>query len=131
MPPEDMSDLTRRTKPDYLKQKMVGFGRRIGVHPGVVAGQLPYKDAMKKIKSTNRHAWTFALQRQAAVPHPLLRKGWAPLQTPCMRRRLRIDLGEVVYHVLNRRNGRRTLFAGKEGLCALPGDPRIRRVLNK
>ena len=39
----DMEDFVLRTSPLYDKRKIIGFARRIGVHPGIVVGQLQYR----------------------------------------------------------------------------------------
>jgi HTH-type transcriptional regulator/antitoxin HigA len=42
--PEEMEDFIVRTRPYYSKDSIVGFARRVKVHPGIVAGQLQYRD---------------------------------------------------------------------------------------
>ena len=42
--PEEMQDFILRTKPYYSKERIVGFARRVGIHPGIVAGQLQHRD---------------------------------------------------------------------------------------
>lgn len=44
VPTSAMEDFIVRTRPYYSKEKILGFARRIGVHPGIVAGQLQHRD---------------------------------------------------------------------------------------
>jgi HTH-type transcriptional regulator/antitoxin HigA len=44
IPPEEMRDFILRTRPYYSKERIVGFARRMKVHPGIVAGQLQHRE---------------------------------------------------------------------------------------
>ncbi|HUT73484.1 MAG TPA: HigA family addiction module antitoxin [Armatimonadota bacterium] len=41
--PSDLDDFIQRTRPLYGRQKIIGFASRIGVHPGIVVGQLQFR----------------------------------------------------------------------------------------
>ncbi len=40
----DLEDFIARTSPLYSTRKVLGFAQRIGVHPGIVVGQLQYRE---------------------------------------------------------------------------------------
>lgn len=40
----ELDNFILRTRPYYSKERITGFARRIQVHPGIVAGQLQYRD---------------------------------------------------------------------------------------
>ncbi len=42
--PEEMEDFILRTRPYYSKERIVGFAHRMGIHPGIVAGQLQHRE---------------------------------------------------------------------------------------
>jgi len=42
--PDDMSDFVARVRPLYSKKRIQGFAARIGVHPGIVVGQLQHRN---------------------------------------------------------------------------------------
>lgn len=44
VPREELDDFVARVAPLYSKQKIDGFAARLGVHPGIVVGQLHYRD---------------------------------------------------------------------------------------
>jgi HTH-type transcriptional regulator/antitoxin HigA len=41
--PSELDDFILRVRPLYGKLKILGFSRRVGVHPGIVVGQLQYR----------------------------------------------------------------------------------------
>lgn len=43
VPEQDLTDFIRRTKPLYSKVKINQFANRLGVHPGIVVGQLQHR----------------------------------------------------------------------------------------
>ena len=43
VPPDQLMDFIVRVKPFYSKTKIKGFAQRLGVHPGIVVGQLQYR----------------------------------------------------------------------------------------
>ena len=43
VPPEKMESFITRTSPLYSESKIVGFARKIGVHPSIIVGQLKYR----------------------------------------------------------------------------------------
>jgi HTH-type transcriptional regulator/antitoxin HigA len=43
IPKSELDDFIIRTRPLYAKKKIAGFASRIGVHPGIVVGQLQYR----------------------------------------------------------------------------------------
>ncbi len=47
IPQEEMNDFIARVRPLYSEKKIVGFANRIGVHPGVVVGQLHFREEIK------------------------------------------------------------------------------------
>lgn len=71
----DINDFIMRIHPLYGKQKILGFAKRIGVHPGIVVGQLQFK---KEIP------WSSYRQMLDKVKHIItqsaLTDGWG--QTP-------------------------------------------------
>ena len=44
VPEDELDDFVARVYPLYSKKKIDGFAARIGVHPGIVVGQLHYRD---------------------------------------------------------------------------------------
>lgn len=42
--PDEMKDFILRTRPYYSKERIIGFARRVGIHPGIVAGQLQHRE---------------------------------------------------------------------------------------
>lgn len=44
IPPSELDDFIMRVRPLYAKKKIIGFANRIGVHPGIVVGQLQYRE---------------------------------------------------------------------------------------
>ena len=56
----DMDDFISRVRPLYGTQKIIGFAKRIGIHPGIVVGQLQFKNeipwsAYRKLLDKVRH----------------------------------------------------------------------------
>ena len=45
VPQEELNDFIARVQPMYSKSKIIGFAKRIGVHPGIVVGQLHHRGA--------------------------------------------------------------------------------------
>jgi HTH-type transcriptional regulator/antitoxin HigA len=43
VPPDELDDFVFRVKPLYGRKAIIGFAARIGVHPGIVVGQLQYR----------------------------------------------------------------------------------------
>ena len=43
VPPEALEDFITRIRPLYSKKKIIGFASTIGVHPGIVVGQLQFR----------------------------------------------------------------------------------------
>jgi HTH-type transcriptional regulator/antitoxin HigA len=43
VPPEELEDFINRVRPLYSKQRIVGFANRIGIHPGIIVGQLQHQ----------------------------------------------------------------------------------------
>ncbi|MCX6010152.1 MAG: addiction module antidote protein, HigA family, partial [Chloroflexi bacterium] len=43
IPQKELDNFIARTQPLYSKTKIVGFANRIGVHPGIVIGQLQHR----------------------------------------------------------------------------------------
>jgi len=44
--PQELDGFITRTKPFFYKEKIKEFAERIGVHPGIVVGQLQYRGAI-------------------------------------------------------------------------------------
>jgi HTH-type transcriptional regulator/antitoxin HigA len=42
LPPENLESFVIRSKPFYHKQMIIQFAKRMGVHPGIVNGQLQH-----------------------------------------------------------------------------------------
>ncbi len=47
IPEGELDDFILRIRPMYSKKKIEGFARRVGVHPGIVVGQLQYRSEIK------------------------------------------------------------------------------------
>ena len=47
IPKQIMDSFTLRVKPFYSKQRIIQFAHRIGIHPGIIAGQLQYRGEIK------------------------------------------------------------------------------------
>ena len=47
IPPDELDDFITRVGPLYHKAKIRGFARRIGVHPGIVVGQLQHRGEIR------------------------------------------------------------------------------------
>lgn len=47
VPQEELDDFIIRVDPLYSKKKIEGFASRIGIHPGIVVGQLHHRDRIK------------------------------------------------------------------------------------
>jgi len=43
VPQKELNDFMARVQPLYSKSKIIGFAKRIGVHPGIVVGQLHHR----------------------------------------------------------------------------------------
>ncbi len=44
VPQDELDDFIARVKPLYSRTRIIGFANRIGVHPGIVVGQLHHRD---------------------------------------------------------------------------------------
>jgi HTH-type transcriptional regulator/antitoxin HigA len=61
IPATTMNDFILRVGPLYSEQRIVGFAARIGVHPGIVVGQLrnrkqvPYSHYVKLVAKSKEH----------------------------------------------------------------------------
>jgi len=44
VPTSELEDFIGRVRPLYSKKKILGFANRIGVHPGLIVGQLQYRE---------------------------------------------------------------------------------------
>jgi HTH-type transcriptional regulator/antitoxin HigA len=67
IPDAVFNDFVLRVAPLYSEQRIVGFAARIGVHPGIVVGQLhnrkevPYSHYRKQLAKVKEHILGFAL----------------------------------------------------------------------
>jgi HTH-type transcriptional regulator/antitoxin HigA len=71
IPERELKDFIARVRPFYYKQKIVGFARRIGVHPGLVVGQLQYR---KEI--TYAHNREMLTKVRPIITESALTDGW-------------------------------------------------------
>ena len=84
IPPEDMSDFIRRTKPYYLKRKIVGFVRWIGVadHPlgprATVEGDIDLGDVVVVAGPFQPGELSTPLQNTGKQSLPMPRKSHTP-----------------------------------------------------
>lgn len=53
VPPEELDDFVARTRPLYSRAKIENFARRIKVHPGIVVGQLHFREEIHWSHSRN------------------------------------------------------------------------------
>lgn len=63
VPQHDLDDFIARVRPLYSTAKILGFAKRIGVHPGIVVGQLQHRGEItyaqhRRMLSPMRHAIT-------------------------------------------------------------------------
>lgn len=67
VPSEELDDFVSRTRPLFSKKKIIGFAGRIGVHPGIVVGQLqhrgliPYSHSREMLVKVRSHLTGSAL----------------------------------------------------------------------
>ena len=82
IPPERLRSFILRTRPFYAKEKLLGFARRQGVHPGIVSGQLQH---LKEL-GWDAHRDLLVKVRERLV-RAALTDGWgqAPLALPPAR----------------------------------------------
>ncbi len=71
VPQEELEDFILRTRPLYAKRKIQGFSARIGVHPGIVVGQLQYK---KEIGYSHSREWLVKVRD--VITSTALTDGW-------------------------------------------------------
>ena len=82
VPPDELDDFVARVAPLYSKKKIDGFASRIGVHPGIVVGQLHYR---------NRISYSHSREKLVKVRELLLDSclvdGWGRIAPNLVRRR--------------------------------------------
>ncbi len=74
IPPDELSDFITRTKPLFSKKRIAGFAARIGVHPGIVIGQLQY---LKHIPYS--HSREMLVKVRNIITVAALADGWGSL----------------------------------------------------
>jgi HTH-type transcriptional regulator/antitoxin HigA len=76
---EALDDFVARVRPLYSRAKIVGFASRMGVHPGLVVGQIHYRE---KIYS---HFREFLVKVREIVTSAALSDGWgSPFPAPAV-----------------------------------------------
>ncbi|MGH9788145.1 MAG: XRE family transcriptional regulator [Candidatus Acidiferrales bacterium] len=68
---EELDDFVARARPLYSEKKILGFARRIGVHPGIVVGQLQYR---REIRYTHFHK--YLVKVRDVLTSSALTDGW-------------------------------------------------------
>jgi Plasmid maintenance system antidote protein len=71
VPGPELNDFIARTAPLYSRSKIENFARRIGVHPGIVVGQLHHREALGY-----SHHRAFLVKVRATVTASTLTDGW-------------------------------------------------------
>jgi HTH-type transcriptional regulator / antitoxin HigA len=77
IPKAELDDFIIRTRPLYAKKRIVGFASRIGVHPGVVVGQLQHR---KEISYS--HSREMLAKVRAIITDSALTDGWGHRARP-------------------------------------------------
>ncbi len=81
VPREELDDFIQRVRPLYSKKKIQGIAQRIGIHPGIVVGQLQYRQEISYSPSREM----LAKVRDVIVPVALT-DGWGNLDCRLRRR---------------------------------------------
>ncbi len=71
VPREELDDFIARVRPLYSEKKIVGFADRIGVHPGVVVGQLHFREEIKY-----SHSRTLLVKVRQELVGSCMSDGW-------------------------------------------------------
>lgn len=69
--PEDIDDFCARVRPLYSKKRIEGFAARVGVHPGVVVGQLHHRDEI-----SYSHSREMLVKVRHLIVESALTDGW-------------------------------------------------------
>ena len=83
IPREELEDFILRVRPLYSRKKIQGFAARLGVHPGIVVGQLQYNDEISYSRSRE-----MLVKVRDLVMSSALTDGWGNTVTrsSCLRR---------------------------------------------
>jgi HTH-type transcriptional regulator/antitoxin HigA len=71
IPQGELKNFIGRVRPFYYKKKIIGFARHIGVHPGLVVGQLQYRGEI-----TYAHNREMLTKVRRAITESALTDGW-------------------------------------------------------
>ena len=74
VPPDKMEDFIRRTRPLFSKKKIVNFANRIGVHPGLIVGQLQHREDVPEVPFS--HFRDLLVKVRSIVTDAALTDGW-------------------------------------------------------
>jgi HTH-type transcriptional regulator/antitoxin HigA len=83
VPQEELDDFIARVDPLYSKNKIKGFAARIGVHPGIVVGQLHNRD-----KISYSHSREMLVKVRSLVLESSLTDGWGQIAPNLIRKRM-------------------------------------------
>jgi HTH-type transcriptional regulator/antitoxin HigA len=67
VPKDEMDSWIARKAPYFSERDLIGFARRIGVHPGIVAGQLRKRTGNYKLFTRHLAKVQFAVEPSAVV----------------------------------------------------------------
>jgi HTH-type transcriptional regulator/antitoxin HigA len=67
----ELDGFIARVRPLYSKQKILGFANRVGVHPGIVVGQLQFRDQI-----SYAHSREMLVKVRHLVTEAALTDGW-------------------------------------------------------
>jgi HTH-type transcriptional regulator/antitoxin HigA len=71
IPKNELEEFVIRTRPLFSKKKIVGFATRLGVHPGIVVGQLQYRGQIPY-----SHSREMLVKVRSTVTSSALTDGW-------------------------------------------------------
>jgi HTH-type transcriptional regulator/antitoxin HigA len=75
---EELESFIARVRPLFSKQRIIQFSNRIGVHPGIVVGQLQHKEEIQY-----SHSREMLVKVRDIVTKAALTDGWGYLPTKC------------------------------------------------
>jgi HTH-type transcriptional regulator / antitoxin HigA len=76
VPTDELDNFITRVRPLYSEQRILLFAKRIGVHPGVVAGQLQFRE---EIPYTHFHKHLVKIRE--IITQAALTDGWGTIPT--------------------------------------------------
>jgi len=77
IPPAELQDFINRVRPLYSRAKIIGFANRMGVHPGIVIGQLQHRGEIGYW-----HSRPLLSKVRAAVVSSTMADGWGNYAGP-------------------------------------------------